>query len=452
MGFGRMGARGGFGSVGLLGRAAAPILSNIVFYGDSTAKGDGADTAGGKFATMLSGDASQTLYNAGVSGQSMADMAAGVIADTSHRRWLTIFVDHANTGETLASYIASLRSAINAIGTYGFLIWPQMGVTDGSDDATMLQLRSDINAAIIANWPNNTFDATEQAALIAALSDSTTRADGIHRNDKGQAIECLFASSLLQRKGWRSTTAEATALVARMTGAPTAKRQSYISALIERQKGAGLWSSYDAFYVQAAHDDQAHTLNWVSSSYPLTKVGSVTFVADRGDTGDGSTGKMGTGFNPTTASSPKFVQNDARITVYPITDVVESRCDMGSATGGSGASRFNTRNADNSMSLQLNQAATVFSGGGGVNKVLFGLSRSDATNTVVQRGATIGSPSANASVAPVNQEIMINAGAGSFSTKQIAMASIGSGLSGSSTLLIADYNSRTAYLKAVGAL
>jgi hypothetical protein len=436
----------------VLGRGGPPswVPGTLAVYGDSTALGDGSDTTPNKWATLLSGDASLTLYNAGVSGQSMADMAAGVIADTDHRRWLTVFMDHANTGETVAAYIASLDSAASAIQTNRFLIWPQIGVTDGSDDATMLTLRSDINAAIIANWPNNTFDVTEQAAIIAALNDSTTRSDGVHRNDKGQTIEAFYGSAWLQRKGWRTTQAETTSLLARMTGAPTAKRQSYINALIERQKGATLWTTYDGFWLQAAHDEQAHTLNWVSTSYPLTEVGTVSFVADRGDTGDGSTGKMGTGFNPTTAVSPKYVQDSARITVYPVTDVAESRCDIGSNASASGACRLNTRNADNSISKQLNQASADFTGGGGVNKILFGLSRVDATNTALQRGASIGAPTANASVAPANQEVTINGGIGSVSTKQIASASIGSGVS--ATLATNDHYSRTAYLKAVGAL
>lgn len=419
--------------------------SSLYVVGDSTAKGDQSDTAAGKWATICSGDASLTLSNAGASGQSIAVCLSGVQADTAHRSSQTVLMDMANAGETAAGWLAAAASIV-ALQPF-ILIWPQVGVTDGSMSGADLTRMADINTGIIANFPNNTFDLTEQTALIAAFNDATMRQDGLHRNDKGQALEAFYASSFLQRKGWRSMRSEASALIARMTGVPDAKRQSYINALVERQVGMGAWTSYDCFHVLAAHDDQAHTLNWISSSFPLTKTGTVTFVADRGDTGNGTNGKMGTGFDPAVASSPKFTQNDARLVVYPVTDVVESKTDIGSATVVAGQSRIQSRNADNSQSLRLNQGSTSSRAGGGANKTLFALCRADSANLKVQVSSAIVQTIAVASAPPAGGEISY-CGADTFGTKQIGMGSVGSSVS--DVIAAKDHYSRTAWLKALG--
>jgi hypothetical protein len=66
--------------------------------------------------------------------------------------------------------------------------------------------------------------------------------------------------------------AEATALIARMTIAPNARRKRAIDTLIGALKTAGVWTKLDTFYVMAAHDAASARLNWISTSFNLTAV------------------------------------------------------------------------------------------------------------------------------------------------------------------------------------
>ncbi|MEW6257105.1 MAG: hypothetical protein AB1592_14220 [Pseudomonadota bacterium] len=56
---------------------------------------------------------------------------------------------------------------------------------------------------------------------------------------------------------------QATALIARMTAAPSTARATAIGALVRSLASAGLWQKLDALYLLAAHDAQAARLNWV---------------------------------------------------------------------------------------------------------------------------------------------------------------------------------------------
>ena len=105
--------------------------------------------------------------------------------------------------------------------------------------------------------------------------------------------------------------AAATALFARFTTPPTSARKAVINTLIVALKDAGVWSKLDALYLFAAADSQAARQNWVQDLYNATAVSSPTFTADRGYNGDGSASYVDSGFNPTTAVTPKFVQNSA---------------------------------------------------------------------------------------------------------------------------------------------
>lgn len=113
---------------------------------------------------------------------------------------------------------------------------------------------------------------------------------------------------------------DASALFARFTTPPTDARKTLINNLIVSLKAAGVWAKLDALYVTAAADSQAARRNWIADQYNLTAVNAPTFVADRGYTGNGSSSYLDTGFNPTTASSPKFTQNSANMGLWSRTN------------------------------------------------------------------------------------------------------------------------------------
>lgn len=117
---------------------------------------------------------------------------------------------------------------------------------------------------------------------------------------------------------------ETTALLARMTTQPSLGRRIAIDNLIGRLKLAGVWTKLDALYVLAAHEQASAILNWVSTSYNLTTSAAPTFTANRYIQGNGTTQFYDTGFDPTVAVSPKFVQNSAHLGAWQVNTVTSA--------------------------------------------------------------------------------------------------------------------------------
>lgn len=169
-------------------------------HGDSTGRGDGATT---KWFTTLAGSYSpvRAVFNDAASGQSITTLRDRMQADTRRRDWPTLIYDRRNNGETAADYLAALEAAVSTL-TGRFLILPQVPMSDGAEAADVLAVHAGINGGIRALWPNNTFDAAAEAALLGGLSPGSTRSDGLHRNNAGQAIEAAAVRAWLDAKGW----------------------------------------------------------------------------------------------------------------------------------------------------------------------------------------------------------------------------------------------------------
>lgn len=116
--------------------------------------------------------------------------------------------------------------------------------------------------------------------------------------------------------------AESEALFARMSVTPTDDQAYVYDRLMVILKANGFLDLLDAFYFTAAHDEQAATLNWIADAYNLTASDPApAFAAFRGFTPDGSATYLDTGFDPTTASSPKFTLDSAHLAAWHLTDI-----------------------------------------------------------------------------------------------------------------------------------
>jgi hypothetical protein len=130
------------------------------------------------------------------------------------------------------------------------------------------------------------------------------------------------------------TNTEASAYVARMTVTPSDPRCALIDNYVGALKTAGIWTKLDALYIHAAADQQSALLNAVQNAYNETIVGTVTFTTDRGLKSSLQSGAnyLTTGFNPTSASSPKFTQNSANKFGWGLETTVHPAPVCGSAT------------------------------------------------------------------------------------------------------------------------
>ncbi len=177
-------------------------LTSFLVHGDSTAAGTGATVRW--FDTLGAGyDPDRLVVNFGVGGQGIATMRAKMVGDQSRAAWTTIIYDRRNVGEDFdaATYLNELTTAVATL-TGRFLIMPQVYLSDGAETAPNQAVMDTINAGIRSTWPGNTFDATLEGTFQTALQPGSTRADGLHRNNAGQAIEAATIRSWLDGKGW----------------------------------------------------------------------------------------------------------------------------------------------------------------------------------------------------------------------------------------------------------
>ncbi|MGX1322682.1 hypothetical protein AB7M17_006135 [Bradyrhizobium sp. USDA 377] len=134
---------------------------------------------------------------------------------------------------------------------------------------------------------------------------------------------------------------EASAFLARTSGLDATHTNAYTD-LINGLVTDVIWSKLDALYIYATADSTTAMLNLVQNAYNLTQHGSPTFTTDRGFTGtdSSSTIYMDTGFNPSTATSPKFTQNDAHICAWQIPNAGSAAPPIGQNNGGPGDGNY----------------------------------------------------------------------------------------------------------------
>lgn len=221
---------------------------------------------------------------------------------------------------------------------------------------------------------------------------------------------------------------DAAALIARFTTPPSQSAASIINTRILALKSKGLWDTFDALYVLAAESSQAALQNWRQNLYNGTIAGSVTFTANVGMQGDGTTGYIDTGFNPATAVGPKFTQNSATIGFWSQTAGQANTIEMGNTN-----TLIQCRNTSDAFGHRVNapssgSVANVTSGAG-----LFVSSRTgpNAADNLPYRDG--GAPAINTnpgvSQAPDSNNIRIlgRGGVGTFSARQGSLAFIASG-------------------------
>ncbi len=249
--------------------------------------------------------------------------------------------------------------------------------------------------------------------------------------------------------------AEAVALFARFTTPPDTARKGLINDAIKSLKTAGVWAKLDALYLFAAADNQAARRNWIADQYNVTAVASPVFTADRGYQGDGAASYLRTGFNASTAVSPKFVQNSAAYAVWLRSSATGiARIAMGANTTiytllefASNNTLFTSVNGANGATVNLAAAAGLAG--------LWAANRSGANALKVLRNGVQQATDTDASSGVANTEFFIlarssNGTAAGFSADQVSASFIASSLSDAEHLAI--YNALNTYLQAVGAV
>jgi hypothetical protein len=213
----------------------------------------------------------------------------------------------------------------------------------------------------------------------------------------------------------------------------------------------GTYSRLDFLYVFAINSQANAKLNWASTSFPATTNGTVSFTANAGYTGDGSSFYITNGYTP--SSSGQMTTGSASLGVCQLTNESAGNTDnwIGGNNGGEWVivSPFGSGNVGYDLNDSAFPSFTYSSILGQWTATRTGTS----TMALYQNGSSVATSSATSSTL-VNTTITIfaendNGTIDHFSSTEMAFAFGGAGLTG--TQVTAIYNRLHTYLGAVGA-
>lgn len=235
----------------------------------------------------------------------------------------------------------------------------------------------------------------------------------------------------------------AAAYFAAMSVQPDATRKGLINDLIVGMKADGTWAKSDYLILRAMQTAQQGLINAVTPAQVETVQGTMTFTADRGYMGDGTTGYIPTAVNDNAFS--KFSQNSATVAIWINNTGASTNVALGKITG---TGLRITPITGASMIARCNGTSPIT---GAVADGL-GLStavRSDSLTLTTYRGSTqVATSAANASSALDGEPLQTNRSAATFYPGRQAALCIGSALTSTE---VAALNTRlTTYLTAVG--
>lgn len=215
----------------------------------------------------------------------------------------------------------------------------------------------------------------------------------------------------------------------------------------------GVWTKLDMLHIYATQDSVTALLNLVSTSFNGTTNGSPTFTADRGFTGAaGTTVWIETGFVPSTGVHA-FTQNSAHISAWSLTNSNSATAIIGIFDSiNSNSTDIYPRYSDNLAYGRINSGNIA--GVAVADSIGHYISNRSNSTTVIsyKNGSSILTNSSAASAVLSNRSmftIALNSnGTTAGSPRQVTMATIGAGLTGTDALN--SYNRYRTYMTAVG--
>jgi hypothetical protein len=236
------------------------------------------------------------------------------------------------------------------------------------------------------------------------------------------------------------------AIAAAFTTPPTTARKNLIDAAVVALKSAGVWAKLDALYAFAAADSQAALINWKApGTFNGTNVNACVFTADQGFAG-GSTKSIGTGFNPTTAPSPKLVQDSGTLFGWSYSNPSSAGSILSNGAGSTGLI-IAPRYGGGTRYVAVNDVWTLPAAPSDATG-LTATSRTSSSLRTVYLNAVSAETTAVASNAIINAALMFLQGAGNYFTEICCGGGFGSGLTG--TEHTALYNALRTYMTGVG--
>ncbi len=221
-----------------------------------------------------------------------------------------------------------------------------------------------------------------------------------------------------------------------------------VQSLIVGLKTDAVWTLLDRLWLFAGENTPSALTDIVATSL-ATNVNSTTFTVDRGYTGNGSNMLIDSNFNPTTAGSPKFVQDSGSFFAWSNSSLDESNGIAGYVAGiGSGKVVIYPRQSNvaywevnGTAAYTCNVANTDGSG-------FYSANRSNATSNEGYKNGSLQDTAVIASTAPANGDFAFLTVDSLYSTRQCSAGGFGQSLDGTKNTSL--YNRLRTYMTAVG--
>lgn len=214
-----------------------------------------------------------------------------------------------------------------------------------------------------------------------------------------------------------------------------AGQKAAVSALVVDLKAAGVWAKCLAIYPMVGGTSSSHAVNLKSpGTYDITWSGTVTHSAN-GAVSNGSTGYGDTGLQANTAIGAPYGDDDSHLSFYSRTDLGSgfNGYDIGAWTG----TQFIAIESGGYVCTNSNDYAAIAPASPTSTDAMYVGSRTSSTAVACYRNSSVGTNGPEAtngtSLPGYNIYLMaLNASgtANYFSTRQLAFASIGRGLTG----------------------
>lgn len=304
-------------------------------------------------------------------------------------------------------------------------------------------------ATSAGNWANNgDFCIGAQAAQVTQYGSWTFGEAGIATGFADATAVAALDNYLANKWGL----GPAAMFLARTSGLDTTHINAYTD-LINGLVTDGIWSKLDVLHVYATQNSTTALLNLVSTSYNGTVGGSPVFTADRGYMGATGSNYIYPGFDPWSVAS-KYVSASAHISAWSLTDSNSSTAVMGvwDDTYGNDTSIY-PRHADGNFYGRVNSDHIA---GVAVADSLghFVATRTNSTTVSTYKSGvnvltnTAATPMATLSGRSPFILALNNSGSIQGSPRQLAMASMGAGLTAGD---VANFYARLrTYMTAVG--
>lgn len=228
------------------------------------------------------------------------------------------------------------------------------------------------------------------------------------------------------------------------TTPPTVARKGVIDTTVKALKATSVWAALDCLYVLAAADSQAALVNWKNPANALSAVSAPTFTTDRGFTGNGTSSYLqGLAWS----AISQYTLNSNSLFDWVLNSVVAGNSEIGSDVAGQPTLLNAQSTALNAQARSSNATSVTVATATGFG--FTGAFRTSSADFVFQRDGTQATQTQGTTGVPSGNFVALKTGVAGYTTRQMALAGAGGGLSGADAL--SAYSAFLAYMQAVGA-